>query len=108
MKKLQLNFLQRVRLVDVLGMAHGPIKDVAPIWEFIKGIRLTEAEQAAVNFTVDGQLRRWDPFPTADFGAISYAFEASADAAAVLRFLEHFPHFEPVDMVWLEGVLEQL
>jgi hypothetical protein len=108
MKQLQLNFLQRVRLVDVLGTTHGPLKVIAPIWDFIKSIRLTDEEQTAVNFTIDGAVRRWEALPNESFGNLTHEFKHSYDAATVLHTLEHYPDFEPVDMVWLQDVLTQL
>ena len=107
MTKLDLNFLQRFKLSDLLSQQEGPLGRTAPFLRVLNLVRFDDAESAQIKTVKvsDSQVRF--EAPTADFGEKSVDLE-TADGKALLDLIENWPKFTTPDHVWADPLVEQL
>lgn len=113
MRTVSLDFVQRVRLTDVLSQQEGPLGKTAPFLRVLNDVRFSEAEDNQIvklpierNGEVLGVNMR-APADAPDFGKKKIKIE-DADAKALRDLLESWPKFTVGDHVWADPLLKQL
>jgi hypothetical protein len=106
MKTLDLDFIARVKLADILGSATGPLAKITALQAVYAKMRLTEAELATVTQTPlgDGRVSL-----SAAGGAFCKQIEIEdQQATALLAELDSWHGYQIADLEWLGRVKEQL
>ncbi len=106
MKTIELGFLQRFKLSELLGIQQGPLGKTAPYLRIMEKVRFTDVEakvitQVRIN---DTQVSVQAP---ATFANISVELE-DADCTALRDLLEIHPTFTTADHLWADPVLAAL
>lgn len=101
---MTLSITQRIQLLAVLGDQRGSVSRTREILGIMKSLDLSDAEKRSVNYVqhVNGSVAWSEPEPITD------TFDLTTRERLVLREAIDSSTFRPADMVWLEGVLEQL
>jgi hypothetical protein len=109
MKNLQLTFVMRVKLADVLACATGSLGKISALQAVYDQVRFTEEELARIEVTCIDKVRGIQTFHTdapAEF-ALDVVLEDS-HAATLERELNEFQGFRMGDREWVDLVKEQL
>lgn len=108
MKNLNLSPAQRLGLLNILNEQYGKADQMATVFRVIEKIRITEDEQKALGLEAKQVNNRmeltWNPDanPNKDL-----AFE-DKDAEVILKILNGWEKFGPLDMPWVAPILEAL
>jgi hypothetical protein len=107
MKNLKLNFAQRLKASNILGLASGNLEKILPLSTALEAIRFDDAELKQIKIVNAGNGLMSYEAPNGEFGAKEVGLE-DAHAAAVLRELEAFQGYSVADVVWLTDLKKQL
>jgi flagellar assembly factor FliW len=106
MKNLELNFIQRLKIINLLSLQEGTLGKTAPFKRVLDLIRFNEEEDVQIVKTqVDATTVNYAA-PT-DFKSLLVDIE-NADATAVVTLMEEWQHFTPADHVWCDPMLKAL
>ena len=105
MKTLDLDFIARVKLADILGNATGPLAKISALQSVYKKVQLTEQDTDVQRIDLGGGRVT----VTAPLGTCGkrVAIEDS-EAVAVLTELEAWTGYQIGDLDWLELLKSQL
>lgn len=112
MKNLQLDFVQRIKLTDLLSHQEGPLGKTAPFLRVMEKARFSDAEaKEIVHLPVEtpkGTLMHFQaPAGQPDFGKKKLQLEDS-DAEKLKDLLESWERFSTLDHEWADPVVKQL
>ena len=105
MKTLDLNAIQRLSLISILGTVEGPLSRILPAATVLERIRLTDAETKDVTVSEDGKQITYPTSP--EWGKVTCVVDDS-HALAVLSVLDQWQHFRASDIGWLSDLTAQL
>lgn len=109
MKNLNLEFQPRMGLINIISLATGPLGKMAPLQQAWKAICLTDAENAQIIATDNGNGTATLQVPPGvpGFGRLQVQIEDS-HAAALAQELEAYQGFRITDLEWVAEVKRQL
>jgi len=108
MKNLNLSPAQRLGLLNILNEQYGKADQMATVFRVIEKIRITEEEQKSLNLQlkqVDNRMElTWDPGVKAQ----KKINLEDKDAEILLRVVNSWEKFSPLDTPWIAPILEAL
>lgn len=108
MKNIELDFLQRFHLLQILGQQEGNLAKTAAFFRMMEQMRFTDAENARIVTQDYGEFSTFTrPEGEPDFGRLQVKLE-DADATALREMLNSWPKFKTIDRVWAVPVVDQL
>lgn len=107
MKALHLTFVQRLKVVDLLGQATGSFQKVVVLAAVFDAVRFSDDEFQQIKVSDLGNGRRTFEPPTPEFGVLDTHLE-DQQAAALTTELDAFQGFTIQDKEWLSDLSRQL
>jgi hypothetical protein len=107
MKAVDIDFAQRIHLVNLLSMQEGTIGRLAPFMRILDQVRFTDEEDKQIVRTpADNNLVTFTP-PNPAFGKIQARIE-NGDAAVLAELIGSWPHFKASDGAWVIRLQQSL
>ena len=107
MQTIKLDFVQRLKLTNLLSSQEGTLGKTAPFLRMLEKVRFTDAEEAQIIKTpMSAGLTNYAQ-PSAGFGQLTVELETS-EAAVLVVLMESWPHFTPSDHEWAQRLLKAL
>jgi hypothetical protein len=107
MKNLELEFIQRLKLINLCEIQEGPLGKTAPFMRILDVIRFTDSEIPQIIKTqISDNIISYAP-PNNEFGKILVGFETT-DAKVLVELLESWPRFTTADHTWADPLIKLL
>ena len=106
MKNTTLNFYERIRTLDILGVQEARLAEVAIYLRIIDKIRFTEDEEKAAKLKRNESSVQWE-LPNPEYGTITAQLE-DVEAEKLLGLLQSWPHISTRDAKWILRVVDDL
>jgi len=112
MKNLNLDFIQRIKLTDLLSVQEGSLGTTAPFLRVLEKVRFSDAEYAQIVQipieTPRGMMTQFQaPTGVPDFAKKKVNIE-DADAKALGDLLNTWDRFSVADHAWADPITKQL
>jgi hypothetical protein len=107
MRIVEVNFAQRVHLVNLLSMQEGTIGKLAPLMRILDQIRFSEEEDKQITRTPVGNDQVTFVPPNPEFGKLTASIE-DGDASMLSDLLANWTHFRAADGVWVIPLQQSL
>src|SRR3990172_1567473 len=109
MRQVEVDFTQRLQLINLLGGQEGRVADIRLLSKIIDKLDFTPEERDLSALTTDPRgIMTWRlPADQPAFGVKVVDLE-DAEAERVKTVLEAWPRFRPSDQKWLDPIFESL
>jgi hypothetical protein len=104
---IDLTFVPRLQLTNLLSQQQGTLGKTAPFMRVLEKIRFTDEEDRQIVKTPANEKVMNYAAPNPEFGKLAVDIE-NADAAAVAALMEEWAHFTTADHVWAGPILKAL
>jgi hypothetical protein len=110
MQEVTLNFFQRFKLVDIMGVQEGRAAELRLAYKIIDKVDFTEEERNGASFSIDqktGNVTWRLPDGNLDYAKKTVQLE-DAEVERVKTVLESWPRSKPAFDRWVIEILDQL
>jgi hypothetical protein len=106
MKTIELNFAQRIQLINLLSVQEGTLGKLAPYMRILDAVRFSEEDKQHITRTVEGNKVSFTA-PKPEYGRLTVSLE-TGDLAALEDLIATWPRFTAADGVWVIGLQKAL